>query len=246
MVRLCALVLVALLACGCGLLAPSSPRELGERFADAIEGLSSATPDSFLTPDAQAYLQGGAPASRQVFHDYLERLRIGGQVYHRMSRVYLTPNGAGWLVGITHPGTGTIPSLWAEASIVDGRVTRVSFNFTVETLQSLHQLPDSYSASMAGWGLPLPESWADGTNAMLAAAERYDAAHDAGPRLPPLPVDALVGLGALAALAAVLRRVVWPGSAPHQTVVARTRHGALLESVRARRAQVGTGTSIPV
>jgi hypothetical protein len=181
-----------------------------------------------------------------VFHDYLERLKIGGQVYQRMSRVYLTPNGAGWLVGITRPGTVTTPSLWAEASIVDGRVTRVWFAFTAETLQSLHQPPDSYSASMAGWGLPLPESWADGTNAMLAAAERYDAAHDAGPPLPPVPVDALVGLGALAALATALRRVVWPRSAPRQTVVASTRHDALLESVRTRRARVGTGTSIPV
>ncbi|MBV9132951.1 MAG: hypothetical protein JO318_09640, partial [Chloroflexi bacterium] len=62
-----------------------------------------------------------------------------------------------------------------------------------------HQPVGVYAANVAAQGLPLPEGWAEGTPALLAAAERYDASADAA---PPSVVDAVAVLGILAAMVA--------------------------------------------
>jgi hypothetical protein len=239
-------VVFALMVCGCGLLGSNTSRELGQRLADALEGRSAVTLDNYLTPDATVYLQGGAPASRQVFQDFIDRMKTSGEVFHRMSRVYLTPNGVGWLAGITRTGVDATPSLWIEAAIQSGRITKVWVHFTIETLQSVHQPPATYIANMAAMGLPLPDGWADGTPALLAAAERYDAQADTGPKLPSAPLASVAALVGAAATVRVLIAVrsKRPKSEP---AVVGERHTALLASMQEwRQTRSSPRTAIPV
>jgi hypothetical protein len=240
------LVLIGVASSGCGMLADaSSPRSLGERFTDSLETRSDVPFETYMTPDADVYLQGGTHLSLQAFREYVDRMRAGHQFYQRMSRVYATRGGAGWLLGITRTQpvanaaeaqTGSA-TLWMEVTIQSGQITRLWMHFTLETLQSIRQSPYAYEVSMAAEGLPLPDSWLDGTAAMVQAAEALDAQMggarsewEVGPGsgAPLIPLAAgLLGLRML--LVRRTRRdaldgATWGG-----------RNSALLVSVRERR-----------
>lgn len=124
-----------------------------------------------------------------------------------------------------------------------GQISRIWIHFTLETLQALHRPPSAYVARMASLGLPLPNAWADGTLAMITAAERYDANQDgAQPPRQPLVLMALFVVGASLVflfLAKHRPRQIAPHSAGQ-------RHRALLQSLRIRRTRELPGTSISV
>jgi len=238
------LLLTAVVASGCGLPGQTSPRDLGEHFADALEGRSDAAFETFLAPDASIYLQGGGQITSPALREYVDRMKANKQLFHRDGPVYVTPNGVGWLLGITRGSSEAAPTLWMEASITSGRISRVWIHFTYESLQAIHSPPATYAANMSKLGLPLPVSWADGTPAMLAAAERYDAQAEGTP-IPWRPLLVAIAAVALGGRLVLLRKPT-RGRRQLATHSPRTRNGALLDSVRMRRAVVVAQTAIPV
>jgi hypothetical protein len=242
-----AFVLLVAVVSGCGVVQHSNPREVGEKFAETLEGRSSVPVEAYLTPDADVYLQGGLHLSRQAFLDHLARMTAGYDFFHRMSRVYATREGAGWLLDIVRAADAATayttkvsapPSFWMEARIDSGHITRLWVHFTLETLLSIRQSPTTYAAAMAAQGLPMPEGWSNGIAAMLTAAEAFDAQADQAENAPgsstPLPA---MPLTALAAALLIVRIFVAPR--PRSTNLMCTsmgaRNSALLVAVRARR-----------
>jgi hypothetical protein len=264
-------LLVLALCSGREWLPSNASRDVGEHFADALEGRSDAPVETYLAPGATIYLQGGGELTRGALPQYLERMKQNHQVLRRMSPVYVTRNGAGWLLGVVHtPELATSDvsaesaTLWMEVAIDSGSIRRGWIHFTLETLQALHEPTQMYLASVAAYGLPLPDAWSDGTPALLAAAERYDAQVDAG-----RPVfDVRAGVGVLAAVAAVtavgMASATATARARQRAVAAQVktdqraslaaqattgqRTSALLYGLRERRQQASatTGTSIPI
>ena len=160
-----------------------SRRQLGERFSAALEAPSDERLDAYFASDAGVFLQGSAILfSPPTLRDYLRHLKEQGQLFHRVSNVYVTPTGFGWLLVIRRTSdvsaedtTGSpLAGLWLEATIENGRITRVWIHLTVEALTAIRQPVETYRASVATRQLPLPVDWEKGTPALLAAAERVD------------------------------------------------------------------------
>jgi hypothetical protein len=239
------MLLLAVASGGCGLAPHNSAREVGESFANALEGRSGLPMETYLAPDADVYLQGGLHLSRQAFRDHLNTMTAGYDFFHRMSRVFATRSGAGWLVDIIRAADATTaystqvnepPPYWMEATIVSGRITRLWVHFTLETLLSIRQSPATYSAKMAAEGLPMPDDWSNGMAAMLAAAEAFDAQADSAQG--PFSPTAAAPLTAVAAGLLIVRTLVARQRPSAQGVMAARigeRNHALLASVRARR-----------
>jgi hypothetical protein len=55
----------------CQIVGHGSPRQVGERFADALERPMDADLDSYLASDAEVYLPGPNRISATAFRDYL-------------------------------------------------------------------------------------------------------------------------------------------------------------------------------
>jgi hypothetical protein len=262
-------LLVLALCSGREWLPSNASRDVGEHFADALEGRSAAAVEMYLAPGATIYLQSGGELTRGALPRYLERMKENHQVFRRMSPVYVTRNGAGWLLGVVHtPELATSDvsaesaTLWMEVAIDSGSIRRGWIHFTLETLQALHEPTQTYRASVAAYGLPLPDAWSDGTPALVAAAERYDAQVDAG--RPAFDARA-GGVALLAAVTAFGMAIGTATARARQRAVAaqvktdqRTslaapattgqRTKALLYGLRERRQQAAatTGTSIPI
>ena len=224
-----------------------SSRAVAERFAHALDARPDARLDEYLAPEAQVFLQGAPTAlSPSGFRAYLDQLRRSQHAFHAASRVYLTPDGAGWLLDIknlsetaivTPPGIESPPQLWMQARIGKGRIARVWVHFTVEALARLHMPPDRYRASVEARDLPVPVAWEDGTAAMLQAAERGD------PRAADMSSDsakrALVVVGwapLLMALAAAGVRGL-----PRRRRPERAAHGQLLAGLARFHSAAGAG-----
>jgi hypothetical protein len=233
---------------GCGLVQGSSAREVGARFADALEGSSETPLEAYLAPDADVYLQGGLHLSRQAFLDHHENMRGGYAFFHRMSPVYVTRGGAGWLLDTIHASDAETAAsstrsprqatLWLEATIVSGQVTRLWVHFTLETLLSLRQVPATYAAQMAAEGLPLPVGWADGTPALVTAAEALDAEVDASQPHTDTFVAFFAAPITAAATALLVLRVLVTRRRPREVLTlaeVETRNSALLFALRERR-----------
>jgi hypothetical protein len=164
---------------------PQSPkRSVAERFANVLEASSPSAVAEYLTPQAEVFLQG-APSSMSAarFETYIDQLKRGHQAFHTASPIFLTETGAGWLTDIRYLRNSVSDqpladppqrSLWMEITIQDGLISRVWIHFTVESLVAIQQQPDTYRASMAARGLPVPDGWIDGTAALLAHAELVD------------------------------------------------------------------------
>jgi hypothetical protein len=239
------LLLLAIVGSGCGLAPGGSARDVGTRFSDSIDGRSTVPTADLLAPDADVYLQGGLRLSRQAFLDHLDHMRGGYQFFHRMSRVYATRGGAAWLLDIVHASDAETAAsqlrseqqatLWLEATIVSGKISRLWIHFTVERLQSLLQSPSMYAAKMAAEGLPLPDGWADGTPAVVAAAEALDA-EVGNSQSAWTPIDA-APMTAVAAGLLVLRVLVARRQGQTDLAAADvcTRNRALLVALRERR-----------
>jgi hypothetical protein len=178
------LVLLALVGSTLALEPDDSSRAVAQRFAQALDGQTAARLEEYLAPEAQVFLQGApTPLSPSGFRASMDQLRRSHHAFHAASPVYLTPDGAGWLLGIknlsetamlTPPGIESPPQLWMQARIGSGRITRLWVHFTVEALARLNTPTDRYRASAEARDMPLPEAWQDGTAAMLRAAERRD------------------------------------------------------------------------
>ena len=178
------LVLLGLVGSTLALEPDDSSRAVAEHFAHALDQPRDARLDEYLAPEAQVFPQGAPTAlSPSGFRAYLDQLRRSHHALHAASPVYLTPDGAGWLLDIknlsetallTPPGIESPPQLWMQARIGDGRITRLWVHFTVEALARLHMPPDRYRASVEARDIPLPVAWEDGTAVMLQAAERGD------------------------------------------------------------------------
>ena len=179
-----ALLVLGVTSTTLGLLPGDGTRAFAERFANGLDGPPETPLDAYLAPDAQVFLQGATTAlSPQQFHVYLDNLRRSRHAFHAATPVYLTQDGAGWLLDIKNlsetalvnpPGIESPPQLWMQARIDQGRITRLWIHFTVEALERLHIRADVYRASAEGRDLPLPQGWEDGTAAMVQAAERGD------------------------------------------------------------------------
>jgi len=249
--RLLLLVTLLSLACvGCQSRPNYSARQVGERFAHALETAFDAPIETYLTPDAQVFLQGSNPIPAATFGAYLERMQKGHQFYVRTSRVYVTRTGAGWFADIKRQNdtTPSAQALWMEVTIQDGRMSRVWVHFTVETLGVLHQPQEAYQANMAARCLPLPAGWAAGTPAITAAAEAYDgAASDL-----PLPVEGSVpfAMAGVALLGAAGLGGVWlrlrAGARARPVLVGQRQGGELLRRLREDREPEYPRTSITV
>jgi len=201
----------ALLALICGSTGcQASPRHVAERFADALEHPADADFDRVLASDAELYLPGPNRITRPDFRDYLVSTQGGHSHYRRVGRIYDTPGGAGWMLEILRDQAAPVSSadqapLWMEITLRDGKVGRAWMHFTAETLASLRQPPARYAERAAASNLPLPPAWADGTPAMLAAAEARDRATDS----PPWPAAsslAVASMGLAVATVLVSRR----------------------------------------
>jgi hypothetical protein len=232
------MMLVMLVGPGCQLVPTNPSRRLTEHFIQALQGDSDVRLESYLAPDAEIWLQGASvPLSGAGFQEYVEVMHRGRRRFHAASRIFLTTGGAGWLLSITRtedeaavdpPGPAMPPVLWMAAAIHDQQITRVWIHFTVEALGRM-VTPQMYRAAAASRGTPVPDGWAEGTPAMLAAAERTDGSADRGwtdssGQLMILGASLLAGV--VAALTAHRRR----RTASQQT----PRHapGALLDSLR--------------
>jgi hypothetical protein len=179
-----ALVLLGALGTALALVPDDSSRVLAERFARALDGQSDARPDDQLAPDAQVFVQGATTAlSPPEFRAYLDQLKRSRHAFHAASPVYLTQDGAGWLLEIKNlsetaivhpPGIESPPQLWMQARIGENRITRLWIHLTAEALARLRIRADVYRASAERQDLPLPEAWQDGTAAMVQAAGRRD------------------------------------------------------------------------
>jgi hypothetical protein len=239
------MLLIAVVTGGCSLVQGGSAREVGARFSDSLEGRSILPIEDFLAPDADVYLQGGLHLSRQAFLDHLATMRGGYAFFHRMSRVYATRGGAAWLLDIVHAADAETAAsqiraerqatLWLEATIVSGHISRLWIHFTVERLQAIRQSPTMYAAQMAAEGLPLPDGWADGTVAVVAAAEAHDAEVESSqPAWTPIEaVPITVVAAALLVVRVLVARRQRPAEPTASDACARNR--ALLVAVRERR-----------
>lgn len=239
--RCCGLfvVLLILVGPGCQTLPANQSRVVAQRFVQALRGDADARVDASLASDADVFLQGAQTSISPVrFQEYLDVLRSGRQEYQTASRVFVTTTGAGWLLTIgptadsalvNPPGPPLPAQLWMETTIRDDRITRVWIHFTVEALPRMAVRPEVYRSVAASRGLPVPEGWADGTPALLAAAERTDRLMDGG------ATDArsrvlIVAVGALAACISLLgARMRWRSRPPRTD---QKISGALLENLR--------------
>jgi hypothetical protein len=169
------------------LLPPNETRAVAEGFVKALEGGFDPPVDGYIASDGEIFLHGAQnPMSPPQFRGYIDQLKRSKEVFQAVSPVYLTDGGAGWLVEIAYldsPGSvnprnagPASPSsrLWMQARIENGRISRVWMHFTVEGLSVLHQAPEVYSRDASARGFPVPDDWSQGTDAMLAAAERID------------------------------------------------------------------------
>ena len=238
------MLLIAIIASGCGLAQGGSARDVGARFSDALEGRANVRIED-LAPDVDVYLQGGLHLSRQAFLDHLENMRRGYEFFHRMSPVYATRGGAGWLLDIVHAADAETAgdqtrspaqsTMWIEAKIDSGHIKRVWVVFTKDRVAALLQSPIQYAAKMEAQGLALPDAWADGTAAMLAAAASIDAqAESSQPAWTPIDAAPIT---AVAAGLLVLRVLVARRQRPEELAIGSVgaRNIALLLAVRERR-----------
>ncbi len=175
-----------------------SPRQLAERFAAALEHPADADFDGLLATDAEVFLAGPNQISTAGFRDYLVSTQRGHTYYHRASRVYVTPGGAGWMLEIVRDQAAPVNTpaqaqLWMEIAVRDGKISRAWIHFTLETLGALHQTPEMYARRAAETDLALPPAWSNGTLAMLAAAE----ARDRDGHLPAWPTAPSLAAGLL-------------------------------------------------
>jgi hypothetical protein len=195
-----------------------SRRQLGERFSAALEAPWDEPVDAYFAPEAGVFLQGATtPVLAPALRDYVRMLKGQGQFFHRVSRVYMTPAGFGWLLVIQKAANMSAddntrvlpPGLWLQGTIENDRITRVWIHFTVEALQATGRPVEAYRASMATRQMPLPAAWEDGTPALLAAAERVDeqADNDPGTASRVSGVGALLA-GTLLALFAIRARQI--------------------------------------
>ena len=261
MVAALVLLTAIIFSSGCGLVQGGSEREVGERFSETLEGRSAVPIEDYLAPDADIFLQGGLHLSRQAFHDHLDNMRGGYAFWHRMSPVYATRSGAGWLLDIIHaadPDTaaGSVRSaqqatMWIEVTIDSGHIKRLWIVFTKERVESLLQSPAIFAAKTRAQGLSLPTGWADGTAAVVAAAEALDAQIESSEadtnRFFAAPITA-VAAGLLVLRVLVARRNRQPADLMAASLS--TRNGALLAAMRERRergfAEDNSERSVPV
>jgi hypothetical protein len=229
------LVLVGVVGSTFALEPDDSSRTVAERFAHALDEPTNARLEDYLAPDAQVFLQGAPTGLSPVgFRTYLDQLRRSRHAFRAASSVYLTRDGAGWLLEVKNlsqtaivnePGIESPPQLWMQGRIGDGRITRLWVHFTVEALARLHTPPDRYRASAEARDIPLPVAWQDGTEAMLQAAERGDPRADASSEWAKRALLVVVWTPLLIALAAAavraLRRHRRPERAAHGQLLAR-------------------------
>jgi len=209
----CASIAAACLAVG-GCVPENSRRQLGERLSVSLDTHSDIPADPYLAPDAELFLQGAATAlTTPAFHDYLARMKAQGQGFHRVSKVYVTPRGFGWLSTIERTSSrqqgdpqSFTAALWLEGAVQNDRITRLWLHFTIEALASTRQQPEAYRAAAAARGLPVPNGWEQGTPALLAAAELEDRQQTVADELSPSPLletaIASLGVSSLAVLIA--------------------------------------------
>jgi hypothetical protein len=179
---------------GCQLVPQNPTRSVAERFVRVLESPAPSTLAQYLTPDAEVFLQGAQSSmSAPLFDQYVDRLKRGYQAFHIASPIFLTATGAGWLTDIRYlrnpvsdQALADPPerSLWMEIAIRDGLISRVWMHFTVESLVTIQQQPETYRATMAARGLPVPDGWIDGTPALVAQAELVDRQIDTEPKDP--------------------------------------------------------------
>jgi hypothetical protein len=178
------LVVFGLAGSAFALLPGNRSRELAEGFAHALDGQADMRLDDYLAPDAEVFVQGATTAlSPPQFRHYLDQLKRSRHAFHASSPVYLTEDGAGWLLELKNlsetaianpPGIESPAQLWMQARIGERHITRLWIHFTVEALARLHSPADLYRARAVRQDIPLPEAWQDGTAAMVQAAERRD------------------------------------------------------------------------
>jgi hypothetical protein len=203
---------LALLALICGSSGcQASPRHVGERFAEAVERPGDADFDSLLAADAELFLPGPNRISTAAFREYLASTQRGHIYYHRASQVYDTPGGAGWMLEILRDQTVPVSAaeqapLWMEVAVKDGKVSRGWMHFTVETLATLRQPPETYAQRAAAANVPLPTNWTDGTRAMLAAADARQQSADSASPWPAASSLVVASLGLAVATVLVFRR----------------------------------------
>jgi hypothetical protein len=254
------LLLASIFSSGCGLVQESSARGVGQRFADALDGRSDMPIEDFLMPDADVYLQGGLHLSRKAFQDHLDNMRGGYEFFHRMSPVYATRGGAGWLLDLVHAANADVAAertrsaqeatMWIETTIESGHIKKLWIVFTMDRVQSLLLSPALYSSNTAALGLPLPDRWADGTVAMVASAEAVDA--EIGNSEPALTSIVAAPLTAVAAGLLVLRVLVSRRQRPAYLTDGPVggRNYALLLAMRERRVraceEAESARSVPV
>jgi hypothetical protein len=179
-----ALVLLGVAGTILALVPGDSSRAFAEQFASALEGQPGAIVDDYFAPDAKVFLQGATTAiSPPEFRAYLGQLERSRHRFHVASPVYLTHDGAGWLLQIKNVSEAAIvdpppvespPQLWMQARVDERHVTRLWIHFTVEALGRLNIRPDVYRASAERNDIPLPGAWQDGTAAMVRAANGRD------------------------------------------------------------------------
>jgi len=203
---------LALLALICGSSGcQASPRNVAERFADALERPGDADFGSLLAYDAELFLPGPNRISTAAFREYLTTTQRGHVYYHRASQVYDTADGAGWMLEIMRDQAAPVSAaeqapLWMEVAVRGGKVSRGWMHFTVETLATLRQPPETYVERAAAVNLPLPTNWSEGTRAMLAATDAHERADDPPPPWPAASSLVVATLGLAGATLLVSRR----------------------------------------
>jgi len=176
-----------------------------------------------MTEDASIYLPGaGVLLPRDGFQSYLDSMYEVERGYRSVSRAFLTPQGAGWLLTRTQGSsqaaepTLDLADLWMEASIDDSGIRRVWLHYLPHSLATIRGDASTYQVEAEWRGMPVPAGWLGGAAAIVAAAERVD------PYTSPLrplesAVDArLIAFGSilLLSLAVVLGSCRWRRQVP--------------------------------
>lgn len=236
------LSLLAAVLLGCQRTFEDRNRLVAERFARALEAGSTTQALALLAHDASAYLPGAKlHLPRAGYEAHLDNMHQADRGYHVVSRAFLTPGGAGFLVARKQPAEREKPGieraeLWMELAIDADGIRRVWLHYLPNDLATVRADATTYLREAELRQMPVPTGWSEGAHSIVAAAERADP-------YTPMPLPLADAADTVTLPAAALGGVIVLGTLrwrQRPQAPARPHHGTLIARLREARSRPPT------